>query len=373
MQLIKSLFCWHGVDNRQRFIIISIICFVTFILLTNNLINHKSSLIITLLLCAAIYLFATKRRLNDANLKNRWSTISTASFIITGLITLFFIDIVAYWLLLLPAFSVLFILTYPSQGQNQYTYGYHGPIDLSDMQQGENVNSSIRKRVEPTMHGLNTSLHSSNESVYTAPIENAKHNYSPANNINQSKNSSHNRFDLGETIRLRLLSFKKPKLVLITVGFLLLLILSMMIINIAPQTPETTPKQMAKVDEPIVEFKHPITLPDDFTIMMSSDNGIVINWQAEVNKNQEIWTLASAKGDKSCKNIAFDRGQTIRPYSVSVIDSHYYAYFSPLDTKALMQNIAFKNKFSLCGFNFSLKGSQATLGKSNFYANLIEY
>ena len=140
MQLIKSLFCWHGVDNRKRFIIISLTCFILFFLLTDSLINHKSSLMMMLLFCATIYLFTTQRRLNDAKLKNKWSIIATASFIIAGLITLFFNDTVSYWFLLLALLPACFILTYPSRGQEQYIYGYQGPVDLSELQQIKKVN-----------------------------------------------------------------------------------------------------------------------------------------------------------------------------------------------------------------------------------------
>jgi len=373
VQLIKSLFCWHGVDNRKRFIIISLTCFILFFLLTDSLINHKSSLMMMLLFCATIYLFTTQRRLNDAKLKNKWSIIATASFIIAGLITLFFNDTVSYWFLLLALLSACFILTYPSRGQEQYIYGYQGPVDLSELQQIKKVNSHTSRRVEPTMHSIKINQSSHNETQYSAAVENSKYDQPTTSNINQAKTSTPNHFDLGETIRLSLLNHKYSRIALAAIGFFLLLIFLISLVVDRPQVTEVSPEKITEVDEVTVDFKHPITLPDNFSIMMSANNGIVINWQADINNNQEIWTLASAVGDRSCENIAFDKGQAIRPYSVSVIDSNYYAYFSPLDTKALLQNIAFKNKFSLCGFNFSLKGSQATLGKSNFYANLIEY
>ena len=373
MQLIKSLFCWHGVDNRQRFIIISIICFVTFIFLTVSLINHKLSSMLLLLFCSAIYLFTTQRRLNDAKLKNQLSIISTTSFIITGLITIFFYDLVSYWLLLLPLLPALFILTYPSQGQKPYIFGYHGPVDLSDLQQTTKVNSHTSRRVEPTMHSININQPSNNESQYSAPAENSKYNPSTTSNINQAENSKQSRFDLGETIRLTLLSHNNSRLIFAAISFVLLLALIISMMTNRSPTAEIYPEKISEAPKSTNSFQHSITLPDNFSIMMSSSNGIVINWQADVNSDQEGWTLATATGDKNCENIAFDKGEAIRPFSVSVIDSDYYAYFSPLDTKTLLQNIAFKNKFSLCGYNFSLKGSQATLGKSNFYANLIEY
>jgi hypothetical protein len=50
-----------------------------------------------------------------------------------------------------------------------------------------------------------------------------------------------------------------------------------------------------------------------------------------------------------------------------------FADFSPLDTQQLIQLIAFKRSFNLCDYDFSLKGSQAALGKHHAYAPYVEY
>ena len=83
--------------------------------------------------------------------------------------------------------------------------------------------------------------------------------------------------------------------------------------------------------------------------------------------------MLSGSGDKSCQTISFNKGEAIRPIGVLVDNgSDYFASFSPLDSKELIQALAFRGNFSLCGYNFSLKGSQAVLGKNSQYAPFLE-
>ena len=140
------------------------------------------------------------------------------------------------------------------------------------------------------------------------------------------------------------------------------------------KTAETEDIQTVAAEDSPIELQHRITLPDNFSLMVSPHNGLVINWQADSAENKELWNITHAQGDSSCQAIEFNKGDAIRSYKVNIEqNSEYFAYFSPLDTKVLVKNIAFKGKFSLCGYEFSLKGSQSALGKVEFYANLIEY
>jgi hypothetical protein len=119
---------------------------------------------------------------------------------------------------------------------------------------------------------------------------------------------------------------------------------------------------------------HPITLPDNFSLMLTEHQGLIINWVAESSSSEEIWSLSSGQGDQSCKEIIFNNGEKIRTLSVYPENgTEFFAQFSPLDTANLLQAIAFRGDFSLCGYKFSLKGSQAVLGKNSPYADMIEY
>jgi len=372
MQLIKSLLCWHGFDNRNRFILISLSCLLVFIMLNAGLTDYKSSAIVVLLLCSSIWLATTRRRVNDAAQDKKWLLVPTASFLITGLMIIFIGHIASYGLLLVPLLLALLLLTYPSKNQKQYILGYSGPVNLADFKPVKKLNSGNNQRVEPTMNSINVAHPSLNKSQHSSLAERVE-NTSSTTNTYQSTNNTQHKHDIGETIRLALFS---PKYVRITFAIISLLFVLALLLSLAfsnspsAQFPQA---QTSAVKEVPSDFQHQLTLPDNFSIMTSPDKGIVIHWQADVKDNREIWALATATGDNSCQDIAFNKGEVIRTYRVSVMDRAYYAYFSPLDTKALIKNIAFKNTFALCGYKFSLKGSQATLGKSIFYASLIEY
>lgn len=370
MQLIKSLFCWQGFDNRSRFIVISLSCFFTFMIVNQGLSDYKLSVTVILLLCSLICLATTRRRVNDTQLGQKWILVPAISFFITGLMIIFISPGASYWLLVVPLLLSLLLLTYPSKSQKQYILGYFGPVNLTEFKPIEKVNVRNNQRVEPTMNSINVAHMPINKSSHSSLADNAEHNSTTIDTFQSPNNAQ--KVDIGETIRVVLFSPKHIRITFALVGLLIVLVMSLILSN--PPSDKQAPQEQKKpVQEASNDFQHQLTLPDNFSIMTSPDKGLVIRWQANVKDNGEVWMLASATGDKSCKEIAFNKEDVIRTYSVSVIDSEYYAYFSPLDTKALIKNIAFKNNFSLCGYNFSLTGSQVTLGKSPFYANLIDY
>ena len=111
---------------------------------------------------------------------------------------------------------------------------------------------------------------------------------------------------------------------------------------------------------------------------LSQHRGISINWQADEVSDTVLWSQLTAQGDESCKVISFNKGEPIRTLSVQVVNSNgtninYFADFSPLDSKALIQALAFRGNFTLCGYDFSLKGSQEALGKNEQYAQWVDY
>ena len=116
-----------------------------------------------------------------------------------------------------------------------------------------------------------------------------------------------------------------------------------------------------------------LAMPDNFNLYLSTFQGIIIHWQADQVESGELWSQATATGDESCQAIKFNKGSSLRPLNVLVENgSDYYASFSPMDSKELVRALAFRGKFSLCGYSFSLKGSQAALGKNNNYAHYLD-
>lgn len=375
MQFIKSLLCWQGFDNRKRFMVINISSVIAFIILNQALSEHNLSATIVLLICSGICLASTRRRVNDAQLDKNWLLAPAGSFLIAGLIIIFIGNTISYGLLIVALIVSFLLLTYPSKNHRQFILGYSGPVDLSEFKRTEKVSSRNNSRVEPTINTINIAHAPINKNHHASSTDSidTTENSSSTRPTNQSDNNVRHKADIGETIRLALFSRKNIRITFTMAGILLVLILVVSLRLSSPPSKHSTPAQQSVINEPSNSFQHKITLPDNFSLMISNDNGIVIQWQANVTNNSEVWALATAMGDKSCENVAFEKGATIRTYRVSIVDGEYYAYFSPLDSKALINNIALKNKFALCSYSFSLKGSQATLGKSSFYADLIEY
>ena len=189
--------------------------------------------------------------------------------------------------------------------------------------------------------------------------------------------------DIGELIRLTLLSHRKLQLgIIICVSLVCLGVLIDSPINAS--NPQQNNTSNAELNEPPVLSKsvpiniltnknHLLTMPDNFNLYLSEYQGVIIHWQADQVANGELWSQLSTSGDKSCQSIKFNKGSSIRPLTVLVENgSEYFASFSPLDSGELIQALAFRGKFSLCGYSFSLKGSQAVLGKHNQYAPFLD-
>lgn len=122
------------------------------------------------------------------------------------------------------------------------------------------------------------------------------------------------------------------------------------------------------------ERNHKIIFPDNFSLYASQYNGLTIHWQGEITSLNNIWHIAKAQGDKNCQAIIFNNGEKYSVIDITVENSiDYFANFSPLDTNKIAKALAFRGNFTLCGYKFSLKGSQALLGKHGYYSELFSY
>ena len=372
MQFIQSLFCWQGFDNRQRFILIVLSSLFFFSTLSTIFSNSILFSAVILLLCSVVCFATTKRRQNDAQFDKKWLMAPTGSLFITGLIIVLLGNGMSYWLLLLPAGLSTLLLTYPSKNNRHYVLGYSGPINLSEFEKTVKKNSSRNsQRVEPTINSIDVTP--SNAFSYANNVENSTSTTYRDNTNSNSQNSNKDQgLEFAESLRLTLFSKINTRLtiaVIISFFVLVLFIFALFSDNIEG---ENLVEEEA-LPEKSTTFEHKLTLPDNFSIMFNDQKALVVHWQADVVDNDKFWTLSTALGDKSCKAIEFNNELPIRTLKVSTENNGFYATFSPLDTKALIKNIAFKNNFALCGYKFSLKGSQAALGKSAFYSPLVEY
>jgi len=361
---LKSLFCLTGSDNRFRFIAIQLTCYFLFVI-TSSLFSFSSLLsFFSLFLFIGISSFSTKRRLNDANFNFKLLLAASGSFSLAGLIIILTNSNVSYGLLLFPISISSLLMTYKSKNCN-HTFGYYGDIDLSGYTKQENAQNIMR--IEPTFSQSDIGQSKGSEH------QNAS-NDAELNNEASLHSNLESENDLGEVTRINLLNNKNAVLAL---SALVLVTIIGITLSLEPSTIDD--ENSSPANHEIVsksEFKqtllHEVTLPDNFTLFTSTFDGITIKWQGDASTEGFLWQQKTAQGDKSCMLITYNNGEEIRTLSVTQEnDSDYLAHFSPLDTKTLIKNIANRSSFSLCGYKFSLKGSQSILGKHSYYSDFI--
>ncbi|MFV0596440.1 hypothetical protein [Shewanella sp.] len=114
-----------------------------------------------------------------------------------------------------------------------------------------------------------------------------------------------------------------------------------------------------------------LDMPDGFSVALEQDV-LIIRWLGERGKPQNLWSIATAKGDKSCSALVFNNGTEYRTISVDLLaDSATEARFTPLDTASIITDLARRGSIGLCGYKFSLKGSQAVLEPNRNFGNYL--
>nr|WP_243886079.1 hypothetical protein [Shewanella algae] len=115
-----------------------------------------------------------------------------------------------------------------------------------------------------------------------------------------------------------------------------------------------------------------VRLPDSFSLSLDGDL-LRMSWLGYTDAPGPLWDLATAKGDRRCAELVFNNGTGYRPMSVVIGDNgKVEAAFSPLDSQVIVQDMARRGSVKLCGYDFSLKGSQAALGSVPAFRQLIE-
>lgn len=381
MQFLKSLFCLQGVDNRTRFFAICSVVYVLFIMLTSTFTGKVFISITMLALFTPILTFTSLRRLKDAKLNKKWLFLPNLLFVLTALIIIFSEQSSSYYLLIISALCLAVLLTYPSVINNKkeplhYVLGYFGPVDMTEYQQVTHQEKQAKYRIEPTLVGdMSINLNNNKQAVL------------PTHKTTSPYDKNEHKIDVGEIIRLKLVNNRRLQLaigIILTITLVSVFTSGFMeyLSNNEQSQTITESGKLVEITQNIIERKHPLAMPDDFSLFLSPHQGIIINWQADEVNTPLLWSQYRAQGEESCQQISFNKGNPIRTLTVQVeknttvgngIYNNYFASFSPLDSKALIQTLAFRGSFSLCGYGFSLKGSQAALGKHKQYADWVEY
>lgn len=412
MPLLFTLFCFKGFDNRLRFLLCALASIIGFVLLSKVFSNSPVFVAIILLLTSIVLALSSRRRLRDANHLSAIQLLPSILLLVSGFLTLVVNNNYIDYLFIAPLLSVVYFLRYPVHSNNdkiEYVFGYAGPIDLSIYKKISNTSASSNKRIEPKLVSLSSEQDLLTEELQRDAVVNQEASKNNSNDLYLQTDkefngvtcqadinndiSGHNSVqpeqdtfkNLSTTLYSYWLNNSKLRLSVIVI---LLLIFGFILINTVI-TAFTSSKELPSDDElqknqaqavtnnmnaiDIIDKQYLLAMPDNFNLYLSQYQGLIIHWQADNTNAGEFWSQLTNQGDESCQQITFNRGSSIRPLRVNVENSNdYFASFSPLDTAELIKALAFRGNFSLCGYNFSLKGSQALLGKHNQYALFLE-
>jgi hypothetical protein len=115
-------------------------------------------------------------------------------------------------------------------------------------------------------------------------------------------------------------------------------------------------------------YRHILSMPDHFKVMNDQYNALFIQWEGDYKKSGLYWSITTGLGEKNCQTLSFSKRTSFQTLSVRItITGNYYAHFSPLDTQKIIQSIAEKRSFYLCGYHFNLKGTKKILHKTPYY------
>ncbi|WP_394176281.1 hypothetical protein [Thalassotalea litorea] len=370
MQLVKSLICLLGRDNGERFLAIFASTLLLFFIVTGNLLTAWWAQLIWLLPSVLIIFYTTIRRVRDAGQKAGLAWTLVALTTLALLLPVILVHWSAYTPLMLVVFLGLYVFSLPAKDHQFYALGYKGPVDLSAFAKPVKVKTKpLNARVEPVLFGgASATANPYNDAPYAVHGE----EYASRKSQQQAQISEFAKWR--QDLHSWFSQHKK-----LSGSIASALSIGIVTLMAWPYLPGPEPEQVeATLMMPVMtsastERNHRLEMPDDFYLMLTEHNGLVLHWQADIQRDGEIWSLASAKGDDTCQFIEFNNGDKVRPYNVAVENGgDYFANFSPLDTRMLIQSLEKRGNFGLCGYNFSLKGSQKALNSNPVYIELTD-
>ncbi|WP_371377561.1 hypothetical protein [Thalassotalea aquiviva] len=368
MQLFKSFICLQGREHGGRFLISLFSFSVAFLFLGSTIISGFAAQCIFAFAFTFVAYASSLRRCHDGKLKRLFAGLNALLFLAAAILSVLLESGLAFL-----AFSFCYCLTFwlsvqKSAEEVNYQLGYAGPVDLSSFLQPL-VESNHRRteRIEPSLFGQQPPQ----DNDEFAGITTQQFATDPAVSINAPSTSSHIWIEQLQTY------YKQYKLathlIMATLMLISLVSLTWPMLTVPAQQELNSSRE---AENPVIIDKakirqHLLAMPDDFYLLLSEHQGLIIHWKADLLDDGVIWSQTTAKGDDTCAAIEFNRGDSVRTLSVEIEDAgNYYANFSPLDTETVIRLLAIRGQFSLCGYNFSLKGSQKALNSSPHYIDM---
>lgn len=326
----------------------------------------KSTLLLTLfiLVCSPILFMSSMRRIHDAGFATPLAVLPLLVFWLSTF-TFLTLESSLKWLFIVFAILTTLIAAALSNARirrnYQYILGYSGPIDLSNVEE-EISPISPHERVEPT---LSTGV---SDNLNIQPVKNKLNQ-----DIYQEKILSKESLFLKNKLIQKICDWFTHNLKL--VGIIMAAIFTLiLLITFLPEKKQDENKVIEpSQSDNVKQRNHKVKMPDGFWLMIDQYKALTIGWQGELINQKEIWSAMTAQGDKSCVELVFNQQIKFRSMRVEVKgEGDYYADFSPVDSKEMVQSIAKLNQFNLCGYSFSLKGTQAKLMLNSQYASYLE-
>lgn len=389
MPLLKSLLCIKGFDNGRRFLVISLSCYLFLLILSPILAKAAILLVILLLVCTPILAASAIRRIHDAGFATPIAIVPVIVFLIC-VFGVTFMESSASWALLVIAVLVTIAITTMTnakvssnarvRGAKDYVRGYSGPVNLNNQSiaPGHHYHND---RIEPTLvaaHGdekgtefsRDAEQHTGSEQ-FSADIASSDSFRTDAagTELGQTRNNDQWEKKLGD----RLIANRQLSIIVASVIFVA--VISIVIGSFFEQ--EVEEQKTKVIQQPVVEKSkerlNKLEMPDNFWIMLDKFDALTVAWQGDYKSDGQVWSAITGEGDSACVEISFNRVDKYRSMEVSVKNNgDYYADFSPVDTQKIVQAIALRDRFKLCGYEFSLKGTQAKLMNNKKYASYFE-
>ncbi|MEI6859615.1 MAG: DUF805 domain-containing protein [Shewanella sp.] len=354
----QSLFCFRGLDNGVRFAVIS--ASVYFILLLGFVFFGQSAALLVLgCLLAPVLGLSAYRRMRDVARAGWYACLVLIPLSLFSITLVYAASLALAVIILVIAvlLSLFFARLSPVGKVKSYHQGYVGPAVTSVLR------ANVR-RVEPSLghHGGIADLDDGTEEppAYEGVSE----------EDHQWQTFSFQNFSDSMVLRQWINWAKLNQKILLGVAVGLVFLVLMIALLQAFSSDNKVAIELVEETSKQVPVRQEAKIPDGFSVLLENDV-LIIRWLGEKRAEGEIWSLTSAQGDSSCANLSFNDGSNYRPMLVEYMpDTSIEARFSPLDTQSIISDIAMRGSIKLCGYNFSLKGSQSALSKN---AEFIPY
>jgi len=371
--VLKSLICIQGFDNGRRFLIISLLSYG--LILISHPIVASAKIIYLLIAIISIPIMAASslRRIRDAQIHFAIMAIPFSSFLL-NLWGFASIDTSAKWWLIFPAILTTLIISLVGHANvkrtRSYHWGYCGPIKLDSAP----TTDAHLERIEPKVN---------------LELDETNIDYSQQTTTNNSQSDrEESRYPKqmllqGNQQWQALLSewlnqYQKSILIALPITMAIFILIFWPSQNVGEQIQESN-KTSESINYGIKNFHDKVKLPDQFWIMLDQNKALSIAWEGDIVQETQLtngdffWSAYNGVGDISCTNLHFSLGADIKSLLVRVnSEGDYYADFSPVDTQLIVKSIAEKDRFKLCGYEFSLKGTRKILQANEAYRAILK-